>query len=152
MQATKTGYNIRADPKVGVVAGIGDPAGVPSPDPAFITGTVLAVDAMTGETIWTFDPPPWLHSGSAGSTMEQMCMPDLFSAATISGEGTVYINWSAGGITYALRDNNHDGKISLEDPTEVSAYDLGSGATGPPAIAPGMIFVNTCRRPSAFLA
>ena len=33
--------------------------------------------------------------------------------------GTVYINWSAGGITYALRDNNHDGKISLEDPTEV---------------------------------
>jgi len=138
--------------KVGVVAGIGDPAGVPSPDPAFITGTVLAVDAMTGETIWTFDPPPWLHSGSAGSTMEQMCMPDLFSAATISGEGTVYINWSAGGITYALRDNNHDGKISLEDPTEVSAYDLGSGATGPPAIAPGMIFVNTCRRPSAFLA
>ncbi|CAE7258808.1 afsK, partial [Symbiodinium microadriaticum] len=134
--------------KVGVVAGIGEPAGFPTPDPAFITGTVMAVDAMTGETIWTFDPPPWLHTGAAGSTNEQMCLPDLFSAATISGDGTVYINWSAGGITYALRDDNHDGKISLEDPDEVSAYDLGSGATGPPAIAPGMIFVNTCRRPS----
>ena len=66
-------------------------------------------------------------------------------------QGTVYINWSAGGITYALRDANSDGMISADDPSEVSAYDLGSAATGPPAIAPGMIFVNTCRRPSAFL-
>ena len=65
--------------------------------------------------------------------------------------GTVYINWSAAGITYALRDANADGIVSLQDPTEVSAADLGSAATGPPALAPGMIFVNTCRRPSCFL-
>ena len=28
-------------------------------------------------------------------------------------------------------------KVAHQDPKEVSAYDLGSGATGPPAVAPG---------------
>ncbi|CAE7498528.1 afsK [Symbiodinium sp. CCMP2456] len=141
-------YNHGESPAV--IVGMGEPPGRPWPLPANITGKVVAVDAVSNQVIWTFEPPPWHHWGAAGSTFEQLCFPDLFSAATIDADGTVYINWSAAGITYALRDANADGIISLQDPREVSAADLGSAATGPPALAPGMIFVNTCRRPSAF--
>lgn len=141
---------IHNHPSPAVIVGMGEPPGRPWPLPANITGKVVAVDAVSNEVIWTFEPPPWHHWGAAGSTFEQLCFPDLFSAATIDADGTVYINWSAAGITYALRDANADGIISLQDPREVSAADLGSAATGPPALAPGMIFVNTCRRPSAF--
>ena len=136
---------------MGVIAGVGEPTGPPLPIPEHINGTVVAVDPMDGELLWTFEPPVWHWLGSAGSSFQQLCYPDLFSAATIDVKGTVYINWSAGGITYGLRDANADGFIDAEDPLEVSSYDLGSGATGPPAVAPGMLFVNTCRRPSAFL-
>mmetsp|Transcript_39242 Transcript_39242/g.73189 ORF Transcript_39242/g.73189 Transcript_39242/m.73189 type:complete len:460 (-) Transcript_39242:208-1587(-) len=137
--------------QVAVIVGMGNPAGLPPALPAHINGTVFAADAATGEILWTFEPPPWLSTTVAGSTLDQVCLPDLFSGATVGGDGTVYINWSAGGITYALRDANGDGVVALEDPAEVSGYDLGSGATGPPALAPGMLFVNTCRRPTAFL-
>ncbi|CAE7022942.1 afsK [Symbiodinium natans] len=138
--------------RTAAIVGQGGPPGAPLPIPDLLKGTVVAVDVTDGETLWTFEPPPWHHHGAAGSTFLQPCMPDLFSGATIDGRGTVYINWSAGGITYALRDANGDGRIDERDPAEVSAFDLGSGATGPPAIAPGMLFVNACRRPSAFLA
>lgn len=115
--------------------------------PSF-SGTVYAVNAATGETIWTFTPPPWTESAAAGSTWQQICLPDLWSGATIAADGTVYISWSAGGVTYALRDVNGDGK--LEGDEEISAYDLGSAATGPPALADDFVFVATCRRLAAF--
>ncbi|CAK9008742.1 unnamed protein product [Durusdinium trenchii] len=137
--------------RLAVVFGMGEPAGVPIGPPRHVNGTVFAADAETGEVLWSFEPAAWDGVGVAGSTMDQICLPDLFSAATISKDGTVYINWSAGGVTYALRDVNKDGLCDLHDPEEVSFVDLGSGATGPPAIADHMLFVNTCRRPSAFL-
>ncbi|CAE7654376.1 bamB [Symbiodinium pilosum] len=133
-----------------VVIGMGEPTGRPLPIPANISGKVLALEGLTGNQIWSFEPPPWHHHGAAGSTWDQLCFPDLFSAATIDATGTVYINWSAGGITYALRDADANGLVSMEDPKEVSEANLSSAATGPPALAPGMLFVNTCRRPSAF--
>jgi len=136
--------------KVAVVFGAGEPLGVPVGPAATVNGTVIAADAKTGEVIWTFEPPPYTGY-VAGSTITQVCLPDLFSGATISADGTVYINWSAGGVTYALRDANKDGRVDLHDPKEVSSVDLGSGATGPPALAPGMLFVNSCRRLAAIL-
>merc|ERR1712032_1188459 len=113
-----------------------------------VTGTVYAMNAQTGERLWTFMPPAWEKPACAGSTWEQPCLPDLWSAPTIGGDGTVYINWSAGGVTYALRDANGDGVIS---DGEISSYDAGSAATGPPAVAPGMLTVTTCRRQVTFL-
>merc|ERR1712190_361561 len=100
-------------------------------------GTVYAADAQTGEVIWSFTPPAWEKQACAGSTWEDRCLPDLWSGCTIGGDGTVYVNWSAGGVTYALRDTNGDGLIRDGDSSEVSSYDAKSGATGPPAIAPG---------------
>lgn len=133
-----------------VIFAMGNPTGGPLGPAVWTNGTVYAVDAQTGDFLWTFEPPAWYGAGAAGSTIEQICMPDLFSGATISQDGTVYINWSAGGITYALRDLNKDGRCELHDSEEVSGFNLGSGATGPPALAEQMLVVNTCHGPRAF--
>jgi len=136
--------------KLAVVFGLGQPSGLPFPLPANIDGKVLAADAETGEILWEFAPPTWKKSGCAGSTVTRVCLPDLWSGATIGGDGTVYINWSAGGVTYALRDANGDGTCSLDDANEVGSYDLQSAATGPPAIVSQMLVVATCNRLAVF--
>lgn len=44
-----------------VVYGVGEPAGAAGSAPKYINGTFIAVDAKTGDTLWTFEPPvPWL--------------------------------------------------------------------------------------------
>ena len=70
-----------------VVIGMGEPTGRPLPIPANISGKVLALEGLTGNQIWSFEPPPWHHHGAAGSTWDQLCFPDLFSAATIDATG-----------------------------------------------------------------
>uniref|UniRef100_A0A7S1WVG5 Pyrrolo-quinoline quinone repeat domain-containing protein n=1 Tax=Alexandrium catenella TaxID=2925 RepID=A0A7S1WVG5_ALECA len=116
------------------------------------TGYVIAVNAETGEDIWRFEPPSWHEPFCAGSSAELPCLPDLWSGPTIDAAGTVWINWSAGGILYGLRDANGDGKVDRNDPAETTAYDCGSAATGPPSVADGMIVTTTCRRVVAFVS
>lgn len=81
-----------------------------------------------------------------------MCWPLPWSAPIISKDGIVYINWAFGGVTYALRDLNGDGLCDLHNPQEVSSFDFGIGHVGGPALAPGMLVVNTCHGPRAMLA
>jgi len=119
------------------------------PDVRF-PGVVEARDAETGELVWSFEPPPWREMACAGSTWEQSCLPDLWSGPTIDAAGTVWINWSAGGVLYGLRDANGDGRVSIDDPAETTRYDCGSAATGPPALGRGMVATATCRRVVAF--
>lgn len=135
-----------------VVFGMGDPPGSPTDSPKWYNGTLYAVDSHSGDVIWTFEPKAWYGSGAASSTVEQICAPDLFSGATFAKDGTVYVNWSAGGITYALRDVDQDGRCAKEDPEEVSSIDFASGATGPPALAEKMLVVLTCRGPRVVVA
>jgi len=147
-----------------LVIGAGSPTGRPDttqerlerllglrPEPLF-PGTVYAMDAADGRVRWTFRPKPWREQHCAGSTWEVMCMPDLWSLPAIDGKGAVYINWSAGGITFGLRDANGDGVVDLNDPEEVASYEAGTGSTGPPVLGPGMLTVAACRRIYTFLA
>lgn len=120
------------------------------PEP-YLEGIVYALDAASGETLWTFRPEPWREQAAIGSNATFWCMPDLWSLPVIASDGTVYINWSAGGVTYALRDANGDGKVDESDASEVTRYSSGSGAVGPPVIAPGMLTVGACTGMYTFL-
>jgi len=168
----KIGMEIHAAPAMGavrpggplaLVIGAGTPTGVAetkwewlyrklglTPEYVF-AGTVYALDAGSGAVLWTFAPEPWREKAAIGSNTSFYCMPDLWSLPVIAADGTVYINWSAGGVTYALRDANGDGVVDEGDPAEVSSYSSGTGATGPPVIAPGMLVVGGCEHMYAFL-
>lgn len=106
----------------------------------------------SGEMIWSFTTPSCTARGARGGTKEEMCWPLPWSAPIISKDGIVYINWAFGGVTYALRDLNGDGLCDLHNPQEVSSFDFGIGHAGGPALAPGMLVVNTCHGPRAMLA
>lgn len=126
-------------------------AGVIKPTEAM----VLALDAKTGETIWSFTPPPW-DGHVAGSFVSmtgagEVCAPDNFGAPTIGADGTVYVNWS-GGYSYALRDADGNGVVDLNDPKEVSSYHHGYGSNGATAMAPGLMVAPTCRKLLAYAA
>ena len=111
----------------------------------------VARSEIAGKMIWSFHTPTSTARGARGSTIEQMCWPQAWSQPTISKDGTVYINWAFGGIGYAFRDFNEDGLLDLENPEEFSSFDFGIGSMGGPALAPGMVVVNTCHGPRAML-
>jgi len=107
-------------------------------------GKILALDALTGETLWSFDAPPW-NNVVAGSTWQDKCCADIWGNLAIDSDGTVYANWS-GGKAFALRDANGDGRIDPDDDREVSSYHHGFGSNGITAIAPGLTVVPSCRQ------
>uniref|UniRef100_A0A7S1LEE5 EF-hand domain-containing protein n=1 Tax=Alexandrium catenella TaxID=2925 RepID=A0A7S1LEE5_ALECA len=120
-------------------------AGHAGPGPVH-NGTVLAIDAETGETMWSFDVDgytSWVYPEQA-----QGCLPDAFGNPAIGGDGTVYVNWS-GGYAYAIRDADGDGTIS---PQEVSKVHTSSGMNGETAIAPGLAVVPSCDALRGYIA
>lgn len=127
-----------------VVMGISNNAGFPLPwmeGKETFKGTVYAVDAETGEDVWAFSPPEWKHAAAAGSTMEEICLPDAFTNPSVDASGTVYIGWM-GGFVYAI--DGTTGKL-------LSQWETASGMQGAPAVADGMLVVTSCLRMAGFV-
>lgn len=120
-----------------------------------VPNRVMALDANTGETVWTFTTPTW-DGRCAGSLVTlsgsgDLCAPDNFGMPTIGADGTVYLNWS-GGHAFAVRDTDGDGVVNILDPKEVSSYHHGYGANGATALAPGFAVAPSCRQLLAWSA
>lgn len=101
-------------------------------------GTVAAMDAQTGEDLWTFDvrdKHDWAwHNLASG------CVVAAFGAPSIGGDGTVYVNWSKGSA-YAIRDANGDGRIDAGEVTQLHHH---GGTNGQTAIAQGLVVAPSC--------
>jgi len=112
-------------------------------------GKIYALDAFTGDEIWSFDMPPYFFS-CAGNTPNHICCPDVFGQPTLGADGTVYANWS-GGKSLAIRDANEDGHINPLDPNEYSEFPHGKGSNSNTAVVPGLTVVGTCTALIGFL-
>jgi len=129
-----------------VGTGLGPNCGFPYPAPVTMNwydnpGLFVAVNAETGETVWTFEPPKWCGRNSRGSTIFDINLPDSWTNAAADVDGTLYVMFHSG-IVYAL-----DGATGRE----VSQYDMESAGQGCPAIGPGMLVVAAGKRVAAFL-
>lgn len=131
------------DDRLLVVVGLGENAGLPWPLERWGVrweGLVVALDAETGETVWSFAPPALEGQACRSSRSTQMCLPDAWTNAAVDGDGVVYIGWH-GGFVYAL-----DGRTGQV----VGSHDLGAAMQGEPALAPGMLVVTTCTHATAW--
>lgn len=128
--------------QLAVIVGVGGNPVLPGVPGYEVAGYVEALDAETGERIWTFSPPSSGSSGPAGFSLENQCFPELWSTPVVADNGVVYLSWS-GGWTFALRDNDGDGKLSVEDTSDVSRFFHGGGA-GETALAPGLVVASSC--------
>lgn len=122
---------------------------------------ILAVDAETGITQWSWDDEVWDNIAMAGDEdiqrrlveayskgdprRETVCLPDNAGIPTINGDGTVFFASGQNGDIHAIKDRDGNGVI---DPTEVSTFRTGIGFLNGPAIAPGMLVVSPCWGPS----
>mmetsp|Transcript_6857 Transcript_6857/g.18523 ORF Transcript_6857/g.18523 Transcript_6857/m.18523 type:complete len:510 (-) Transcript_6857:243-1772(-) len=178
---------LAGNPKPAVVAGIGENPGMPlsmslpgwmpnylraaihwasiwtAGRPNWFWGThvlpaaIVALDAETGETRWSYTPPPFTRPSCEGDEaslekrqemakkfpefgIDAICLPDDWAQAVIGGDGTTYIGHQDGKL-YAVRDANGNGQI--ED-SEVSTHYFGHAFQGSQAIAPGMLAVAPC--------
>mmetsp|Transcript_143 Transcript_143/g.382 ORF Transcript_143/g.382 Transcript_143/m.382 type:complete len:466 (-) Transcript_143:90-1487(-) len=127
-----------------VVMGITNNPGFPDPTrngKASWNGTVFALDTNTGHNVWLFSPPEWKNPASAGSTSEQICLPDGFTNPSVDSSGTVFIGWM-GGAVFAI-----DGTTGKE----LSSWRIGSGMQGAPAVGKNMLVVSSCKRMAGFV-
>jgi len=109
---------------------------------------ILALDAQTGDTLWSFTAPEYALS-CAGNTPAEVCCPSMWSQPTLSADGRVYVNWS-GGKFFALLDANRDGVIDANDPSEFSFYHHGKGSNSQTAMAPGLMVAAVCNKLLAY--
>jgi len=138
---------------LGVVIGVGANPSLPGPvsnllralDPK--PGKVIALNALTGKPIWSYNMPTW-QGAAAGDTLSHVCLPDSFGNPAIGGDGTVYIGFENGKL-YAIRDGDGDGQIN-ERQGEASSYSTGNAFQGSPAIAPGMLVATPCNAMHVF--
>lgn len=100
---------------------------------------IIALDAVKGSLLWSHEVPAW-HGWGAGDTMEQVCLPDSFGNAAISGDGTVFVGFQSGHLI-GINDKDGNGQIS---PEEIAEFDTGRCVQGTPAIAPGMLAFTPC--------
>jgi len=120
---------------------------------------LYALDAETGETRWRYELPSWRAWHTAGDPEglvarigrgyrnrrilpRPLCLPNPFSAPTISADGGVYLGYQDGRM-YSVRDSNEDGRIDGD--AEVSTFSTGTAfsASGA-AFAPGMMAIANC--------
>jgi outer membrane protein assembly factor BamB len=101
---------------------------------------VVALDAETGATFWSYTMPTWHGAALGDDKRPDICLPDAFSNAAIGGDGTVYFGFQNGNF-YSLRDSDENGKISE---SEVSHWQTGAAFQGSPGIAPGMLVATPC--------
>lgn len=110
-------------------------------------GLLLALDAETGETLWSFELPTW-NGPAAGDTLAHVCLPDAYCTPTIGGDGTTYIGFQ-NGVLYALKDSNGDGALTG---SEVSSFNLGNAFQGSSGIGPGMLVSTPCNSMHVWLS
>jgi len=133
-----------------VIVGVGNnPECLPEP----VIGTtkrakLYALDAETGNTLWSFTAPEYSLS-CAGNTPAEICCPSMWSQPTLAADGRVYVNWS-GGKFFALMDANQDGAIDANDPNEFSFYHHGKGSNSQTALAPGLMVAAICNKILAY--
>ncbi|CAE7265461.1 bamB [Symbiodinium natans] len=109
---------------------------------------LFALDAETGQTLWTFTAPEYSLS-CAGNTPAEVCCPSMWSQPTLAADGRVYVNWS-GGKFFTLLDANLDGTIDANDPREFSFYHHGKGSNSQTALAPGLMVAAVCNKVLAY--
>lgn len=130
--------------KLRVVLGVGNNGELPNPEKegkiGFL-GTVYALDAERGLTLWEFSPPLWTNPAPAGSSKENLCMANAFSNPAVDGKGTVYVGWM-GGELYGL-----DGSTG----EMIASWSSRSGMQGAPGIADGVLVVASCQRMAGFV-
>lgn len=114
---------------------------------------VHAYDANTGGLRWVFHGPKQTGQYQAGdaegvndrlkSGLRPMCLPNGWSAPTISGDGTVFVGNEMGPL-YALRDLDGDGRVLGDN--EVSYFDTHGAFSGTatPALAGNMVAAASC--------
>jgi len=100
---------------------------------------VIALDAATGELIWSYELPAW-HGWGAGETLREVCLPDSFGNAAIDGSGNVFVGFQSGQLL-GINDKDGNGQIS---PDEIAEFNTGRCVQGTPAIAPGMLAFTPC--------
>lgn len=99
--------------------------------------TLVALHAETGELLWTFKSPKWDKDVAAGQRFLEMGVPNIpnsWSAATITGDGTVYVTWM-GGVLYAI--DGRSGRL-------VSSYNTGEGGQSQPVVGHSGELVVAC--------
>uniref|UniRef100_A0A7S2K996 PQQ-binding-like beta-propeller repeat protein n=1 Tax=Zooxanthella nutricula TaxID=1333877 RepID=A0A7S2K996_9DINO len=104
----------------------------------------MAVDAVTGEALWTFEDERWNSAVAAGETPGRACVPHPHASPTIGGDGTVYVASGLSGALHAIREANGDGAIT---PDEVTTFHASSAFLHGPALAPGMAVAAPCWGP-----
>jgi len=124
-----------------------------------LKGAVLALDAKTLATVWSFDDEPFDNFAAGGDEErffrnvekqkldhreEVMCGPDSWGIPIIAGDGTVYASSGTNGNLYAINDRDGNGVI---DKTEWSVFRAGIAFLNAPALAPGMLAVAPCWGP-----
>jgi len=114
---------------------------------------LIAFDAYTGATKWTYRAPDWQRlagkgdeegvvTRSAQGMAFPFCSPTAWGAPALSGDDTVYVG-HVSGLLYAVKDHNSDGYIDPE--AEVSTFDMDAAPLrSNPAWAPGMMAVASC--------
>jgi len=127
---------------VAVVVGLGHNVGGYKPKREDGKGFLRAFDADTGKEIWTFETPSKMLHGSAGdySTPDEDSIPDTWSNAAISSDGTIYVGWE-GGKQFAL-----DGATGRK----ISEHYTGWGQQGEPAVADGFVVFPSIGKVVAF--
>mmetsp|Transcript_120260 Transcript_120260/g.285741 ORF Transcript_120260/g.285741 Transcript_120260/m.285741 type:complete len:473 (-) Transcript_120260:42-1460(-) len=151
-------------PAVGHVRGSDALAVVVTPGGFFgqeeLTGSILALDAATGDTIWEYQAKPWsgVHGFGAGDVeglatrlhdrIQFMCLSAHWSAPMIDGDGSVLVGRMDGKLYQVLGPEREF--VDAEN-TEVSTgvaarlIDLQSSSLhGALSAAPGMFAVSTC--------
>mmetsp|Transcript_34380 Transcript_34380/g.109129 ORF Transcript_34380/g.109129 Transcript_34380/m.109129 type:complete len:526 (-) Transcript_34380:67-1644(-) len=120
-------------------------------NPGFAT-EVVAMDAATGQRLWTWTPPVYPRLACKGDEealvlrmtmgIRSQCMTASWGAPSIGGDGVVYAP-HMNGMVYAIKDINGNGII--EEATEVTSFDAESAFLhGGPTFAPGTMAVTTC--------
>lgn len=120
-----------------------------------LRNSVLALDAATGELLWSYQEDPWPHIAGEGERemlrkhmdnpswpSEGNCWPDAQAIPLLSGNGEVFMASSHGGWLHKIKDANGDGHI--DSAQEVETFNTGYCFLNSPSVAPGMMVVAPC--------
>uniref|UniRef100_A0A7S1PWP5 Uncharacterized protein n=1 Tax=Alexandrium catenella TaxID=2925 RepID=A0A7S1PWP5_ALECA len=122
-----------------------------------LPAAMVALDAETGETRWSYTPPPFRKPACEGDEAmllprlynifvhkkpgDPICLPDNWAQTVVDAAGTTF-GGHQDGYLYAVRDA--DGSGTIEPEREVSRYYVGAAFQASQAIAPGILAVAPC--------